>query len=254
MSTTLKERLNARQVCERRDQIETLLTQAVILMGEADGLLQTISTHGLSFDRRSFYNPSDQSNRAKSLKTLMTQVDRKLWQHILELGQFRDLMSADKRQSIDEDMENPPPLTYDTLTATFNGLLNERVNMLQDLTESVFKNRSSNYKSNEGHKLNKRLVFNNVFCKKWGWRYQADLLEDACKVFSVLTGCTSPEIVSILSKMSAQEPFIAFDGKVKFVAFQNGNVHVWLLDKDLEHKINDVLNGCFDGQLPDING
>ncbi|EHA1127165.1 TPA: DUF4942 domain-containing protein [Vibrio vulnificus] len=249
MRNELKERLNAKQICDRRDQIEALLTQAISLIGEADSLLKTVSNYGLSFDRHTFYNPSDQNQRAKSLKTLITQVDGKLWEHILELGQFRELMSADKRKSIDKDMETPPQLTYETLTATFNDLLNDRVNMLQDLTESVFKNRNSDYKSNHGHKLNKRLVFNNVFCR-YGWRYQCDLLEDACKVFAVLTGCPSPHVVNLLSE--ATEPLIAFDGKVKFVAYQNGNVHVWILDKDLEHKINDVLNGCFEGQLPDI--
>ncbi len=252
MRNALKERLNARQICERRDQIEALLTHAVILMGEADSLLKTMNAHGLSFTKDTFYSPSDQSQRAKSLKMLMTEVDRTLWNRVLELGQFRALMSADKRKDIDNDMENPPRLTYETLTATFNSLLNDRVNMLQDLTESVFLNRSSSYKSNEGHKLNKRLIFNHVFCQKWGWRYQADLLDDACKVFSVLTGCPSLDVVNLLSK-DKETPLVAFDGKVKFVAFQNGNVHVWLLDKDLEHKINDVLNGCFDGQLPDFN-
>ncbi|ELP5729230.1 DUF4942 domain-containing protein [Vibrio vulnificus] len=249
MKNAPKERLNARQICERRDQIEALLTQAISLIGEADSLLKTVSNYGLSFDRHTFYDPSDQSQRAKSLKTLITQVDGKLWGYILELGQFRELMSAEKRICIDKDMETPPRLTYETLTATFNDLLNDRVNMLQDLTESVFKTRSSDFKSNLGHKLNKRLVFANVFCR-YGWRYQTDLLEDACKVFSVLTGCPSPFVVNLLSE--ATEPLIAFDGKVKFVAYQNGNVHVWILDKELEHKINDVLNGCFDGQLPDI--
>ncbi len=249
MRNELKERLNAKQICDRRDQIEALLTQAISLIGEADSLLKTVSNYGLSFDRHTFYSPSDQNQRAKSLKTLISQVDGKLWEHILELGQFRELMSADKRKSIDKDMETPPRLTYATLTATFNDLLNDRVNMLQDLTESVFKNRNCDYKSNHGHKLNKRLVFNNVFCR-YGWRYQCDLLEDACKVFAVLTGCPSPHVVNLLSE--ATEPLIAFDGKVKFVAYQNGNVHVWILDKDLEHKINDVLNGCFEGQLPDI--
>ncbi|MGR5178842.1 DUF4942 domain-containing protein [Vibrio mediterranei] len=158
-------------------------------------------------------------------------------------------MSADKRSEIDKDMENPPSLTYATLTATFSDLLKNRVNMLQDLTESVFKNRSSDYKSNRGHKLNKRLVFNNVFCK-YGWRYQSDLLEDACRIFSVLTGCDSPHILNLLSE--SREPLIAFDGAVKFVAYQNGNVHVWILDTGLEHKVNDLLNGVFDGQLPDM--
>ena len=249
MGTELKERLNANQICERRVQIEGMLNQAVDLLGEADSLMQTISTHGLSFDRNTFYSLSERNQRARSLEKLTGQVNSKFWDHILELGQFRELMSAEKRKQIDKDMENPPALTYATLTATFNDLLGDRVNMLQDLTESVFKSRSSEYKSNQGHKLNKRLIFNNVF-GKYGFRYQSDLLTDACRVFAVLTGIESPEVVSILSE--AQEPVFAFDGAVKFVVYQNGNVHVWILDKELEHKVNNILNGCFDGQLPEV--
>lgn len=249
MRNELKERLNAKQICERRDQIEALLTQAISLLGEADSLLKTVSKYGLTFDRHTFYSPSEQVQRTNSLKTLTTEVDKKMWQHILDLGQFRQLMSADKRQAIDKDMENPPRLTYGSLTATFNDLLNDRANMLQDLTESVFKSRNSDYKSNQGHKLNKRLVFENVFCRH-GFSYQSDLLEDACRIFSVLTGCPTPNIVNLLSEST--EPLLDFEGKVRFVAYQNGNVHVWILDKELEHKINDVLNGCFEGQLPDI--
>ncbi|CAH0543224.1 DUF4942 domain-containing protein [Vibrio marisflavi] len=249
MGTELKERLNAKQICERKIQIKGMLNQAVELLGEADSLMKTVSTYGLNFDRNTFYSPSEQTQRARSLKNLTGQVNSKFWDYILELGQFRQLMSAKKRKQIDTDMQNPPPLTYDTLTATFNDLLGDRANLLQDLTESVFKSRSSQYKSNQGHKLNKRMIFNNVFCKN-GSRYQSDLLTDACRVFSVLTGVDAPEIVSILSE--AQEPVFAFGGAVKFVAFQKGSVHVWILDKELEHKVNNILNGCFDGQLTEV--
>ncbi len=44
MRNELKERLNAKQICDRRDQIEALLTQAISLIGEADSLLKTVST------------------------------------------------------------------------------------------------------------------------------------------------------------------------------------------------------------------
>ena len=249
MGTELKERLSAKQICDRRIQIEGLITQAVELLGEAESLMKTVTIYGLNFDRNTLYSPSDRNQRARTVKKLSDQVNRKFWDHILELGQFRELMSAEKRKEIDNDLENPPVLTYNTLTSTFNDLLSNRVNMLTDLTESVFKQRSSCYKSNLGHKINKRLVFNNVFSKHGG-RFQTDLLNDACKVFSVLTGVESPEIVNLLS--DSEEPILYFNGAVKFVAYQNGNVHVWILDMEIEYKINNILNKCFDGQLPEI--
>ncbi|MGR5178841.1 hypothetical protein [Vibrio mediterranei] len=77
MTYQLKEKLNAKQICERRDQIEALLTQAISLLGEADSLMKTVSNYGLSFDRNTFYSPSDANQRHRSLSNLTKQVDQK---------------------------------------------------------------------------------------------------------------------------------------------------------------------------------
>lgn len=245
----LKERLNANQLCERRNEIVTLITKAMETLGEADALLHTLCKYGFTFDRNTIYSPSDSGRRLKTIEDLTKQADRKIWDHIVELGQFRDLMTVKEQRRISEQLEDCPPVTIDNVTATFSSLLSNRPNMLQDLVETAFLERSSGYKSNDGNKINKRQVVNGVYCKygftNWGSR-PCDRLDDIVKAISLLTGFEKPHITNILKDKSE---YIGFEGKVKFKAFQNGNVHIWIQDKKLLDKLNDVLSGAMGNKI-----
>lgn len=248
-STALKERLNANQMCERRDEIVAKLTQAMECLSEADLLLKTLTTHGFAFDRNTFYSPSEPASKMRTLGILTKQTDRKIWDHIVELGQFRDLMTVKEQRRIYEELEACPPVTIDTVTATFASLLSNRPNMLHDLVETAFLERSSGYKSNAGNKINKRQVINGVYCKygfaNWGSR-PCDRMDDLVKACSLLTGLEAPHVVNVLKE---QDELVCFSGAVKFKAYNNGNVHMWILDKTLLDKLNDVLAGAMGAKL-----
>ncbi len=245
-STAVKERLNANQICDRREEIATLITKAVESLSEADMLLKTMTTHGFSFDRSTFYSPSSPAQKIKSIDELTKQADRKIWDHIVELGQFRDLMTVKEQRRIYDELEKCPPVTYDTVTATFSSLLSNRPNMLQDLVETAFLERSSGYKSNDGNKINKRQVVNGVFDRyhftNWGSR-PVDRLDDITKAFSIITGIEKPHIAQLLQNDSE---VLAFNAGVKYRAYQNGNVHIWILCDQLLDKLNLVLAGSFE--------
>lgn len=251
-STELKERLNATQLCERRNEIVTLLTKAIETLGEADMLLHTLCRYGFTFDRNTIYSPNDPGRRLKTIEDLTKQADRKIWDHIIELGQFRELMTVKEQRKINDALESCPPVTIETVTATFSELLSNRPNMLQDLIETSFLERSSGYKSNEGNKINKRQVINGVYCKygftNWGSR-PCDRLDDIVKAISILTGFEKPHITNILQNESE---YVAFGGKVKFKAFQNGNVHLWILDQQLLDKLNDCLSGAMGAKIGEL--
>ncbi len=69
-STTIAEKLNAELMCERRNEIVSLLTQSIECLSQADTLLKTLSTHGFSFDRNTIYSPSTPSNKIKTIENL----------------------------------------------------------------------------------------------------------------------------------------------------------------------------------------
>lgn len=248
-STAIKERLNAQQLCDRRKDIVTLITKAMETLSEADMLLKTLCNYGFTFDRNTIYSPSDPVQKLRTIKELTKQTDRKIWDHIVELGQFRDLMTIKEQRKINEALELCPPVTIETVTATFAELLANRPNMLQDLVETAFLERSSGYKSNGGNKINKKQVIDGVFCRygftNFGSR-PCDRLEDLTKAVAILVGMEKPHITNILTK---EREHIAFEGKVKYVAYKNGNVHVIIIDKTLLDKLNDVLAGAMGAKI-----
>lgn len=248
-STALKEKLNAQQLCDRRNEIVTLITKAMETLSEADMLLKTLCNYGFTFDRNTIYSPSEPAKKLRTIEDLTKQTDRKIWDHIVELGQFRELMTIKEQRKINDALESCPPVTIETVTATFAELLANRPNMLQDLVETAFLERSSGYKSNGGNKINKKQVIDGVFCRygftNWGSR-PCDRLEDLTKAVAILVGMEKPHITNILTK---EREYIAFEGKVKYVAYQNGNVHVTILDKVLLDKLNDVLAGAMGAKL-----
>lgn len=248
-SKELAEKLSAESICKRRDEIIILLTQSMECLSQADTLLKTLSVHGFSFDRNTICNPSNPSSKIKTIDSLTKQADSKIWQRIVELGRFQDLMTVKQQRVLAEQIEKCPPVTIDTVTATFADLLSNRPNMLQDLVETSFLERSSGYKSNQGMKINKRQVVNGVFCKygftNWGSR-PCDRLEDITKALALLLGYEKPHITNIL-KVDSEHT--AFDGKVRYKAFKNGNVHIWIEDAQLLDKLNDVLSGAMTGKV-----
>lgn len=242
-STEIAENLTAESICERRDEIVSLLTQSMECLSQADTLLKTLSKHGFSFDRNTIYNPSEPSKKIEAIDTLTKQADSKIWQRIVELGKFKELMTVKQQRVLAEQIEQCPPVTVDTVKATFSDLLANRPNMLQDLVETAFLERSKGYKSNSGMKINKRQVVDGVFCRygftNWGSR-PCDRLEDITKACAILLGYEKPHITNILKQDSEH---LAFDGRVKFKAYKNGNVHIWIECKQLLDSLNDVLAG-----------
>ena len=85
-STAIAEKLSAESICERRNEIVSLLTQSMECLSQADTLLKTLATHGLSFDRNTIYSPSTPSSKLKTIENLTKQADAKIWQRIVELG------------------------------------------------------------------------------------------------------------------------------------------------------------------------
>lgn len=248
-STEIAEKLSAESICERRNEIVSLLTQSIECLSQADTLLKTLSTHGFSFDRNTIYSPSTPSNKMRTIEDLTKQADSKIWQRIVELGKFKDLMTVKQQRVLAEQIEACPPVTLDTVTATFSELLSNRPNMLQDLVETAFLERSSGFKSNKGNKINKRQIVDGVFCRygftNWGSR-PCDRLEDIAKACALLLGFEKPHITNILKQDSEH---LAFDGRVKFKAFKNGNVHIWIEDSQLLDKLNDVLAGAMGAKI-----
>ena len=133
-STEIAEKLSAESICGRRNEIVSLLTQSIECLSQADTLLKTLSKHGFSFDRNTIYSPSTPSNKMRTIEELTKQADSKIWQRIVELGKFKDLMTVKQQRVLAEQIEACPPVTIETVTATFSELLSNRPNHVARLS------------------------------------------------------------------------------------------------------------------------
>lgn len=251
-SKSVSERLSASKMCEKRDEAVTLIHRAMEALSEADKILTGVAKYGFSFQRGIIYSVGNDANKMKAIDNLTRQLDEKMWSRVVELGQFRDLMTVVQQRKLSDELSKCPPFTIETVKATVGELLSNRPNMLQDLIETSFTERSKGFKSNQGMKINKRQVINNVFCRygmmNRGYR-QVDRLDDIVKAISVLLGCDIPHVSSTL-KVNSE--ISEFDGKVRFKAFKNGNVHIWVECEDLLNKLNDIMAGAMGAKVGSI--
>ena len=251
-STEVIERLTASQMCQKRDEAIALIHKSMEALSEADKILTGVAKYGLAFQRDTLHNIGNDAYKMRAIDNLTKQIDSKLWAKVVDLGQFRDLMTVVQQRKLSEQMADCPPFTIETVTATVGELLSNRPNMLQDLIETSFTERAKGFKSNQGMKINKRQVINNVFCRygmmNRGYR-QVDRLDDIVKAISVLLGCDNPHVSSLLK---VDNEITEFDGKVRFKAFKNGNVHIWIECEDLLNKLNDVLAGAMGAKVGEI--
>lgn len=252
IGTKLSEIMTAEDYCAKRDEIVMLVTKAVDALGQADSLLKTMANYGFSFDRYSFYGIGDEGKRIDSINQLTKQADKKIWDSIVEIGKFRELMTVNEQRKISEQLEKCPPVTLETVKATFATLKANRPNMLQDLVSTAFIERDKKFKTNGGMGISKKQIINNVFCKygytSWGSR-ACDRLEDICKAIAMVSGCEKPNITQILQRSSEH---VDFNGAVRFKAFQNGNVHLWIEDKHIIDRLNDILSGAMGAKVGNI--
>jgi hypothetical protein len=255
-SKALKKVLTADEICEKRAEIELLITKAVAAIGDADKIGREIGvTHGLqaAIDRHTFYNVGSDDHNI--VKRIMQHVDRKAWGSVIETGGFRELMSVKEKRKMDEYIQDAPPLTIETLRATFAGLMKNRPDMLKDLIETAFTERDKKYKSNAGMKVNKRQVINGVyegdFYRNF-YGYRAERLQDIVKAVSIINGIKPIDIIAILHNVGRAGEQYYESGVMRFRVFKNGNVHVYIECEKTLGAINDILAGCFDGQLGSI--
>ncbi len=235
--TGLKTILTGEQICDKRTEIEVLITRAVSLLGDADKISREIGMqYGIynALDRHSFYGIG--GNDADIVKKIIKNIDRAAWRSVIETGGFRELMSVKEKRKMDDYIADAPPLTYETLKATFAGLMQNRPDMLKDLIETAFIERDKKYKSNQGMKINKRQVINGVF-DSWGYRncygYRVERLQDIVKAVSLVNGEKPPEVIPELQRAISNNERYYTHGVMRFRAFKKRQCsHLYRVQKD----------------------
>jgi len=228
---------------------DAAITKATIAVEAISDLMFTVNTAtGRRIHREvsSFIGVENDGSKIHKIEMITREVDVLFWQKLIKICQFKEIMHSKKYDQLETELyNNTPPFTVDNATATLTQLISELPDLLTELVRNTFTCRSKDHKSNGKIKLDKKQVYKSLLASSYG----ENILIDITRAISILEGVSNEYI---LRELTEKREITKYDGKVKFKAFLNSNVHVTFLDEDLLNKLNGVLSGCYKGKLGSI--
>lgn len=231
---------------KERDSAVTKATIAVEAISDLMFTVNTATGRNIHSEVGCFVGVQNDSSKMHKIKMITREVDVLFWQKLIKLCQFKEIMHSKKFDQLETELyNNTPPFTVDNATATLTQLINELPDLLTELVRNTFTCRSKDHKSNGKVKLDKKQVYKSLLSSSYG----ENILIDITRAISILEGVDNEHI---LQELKQNREITKYDGKVKFKAFLNNNVHVTFLDEELLNKMNDVLNKCYSGQIGSV--
>ena len=130
------------------------------------------------------------ANHTTMLERFQATVDAGGWTTLLQDSGIRSLMSAEKRTEVDKAIhtEQVPPLTRETIRATFTQLHESRGAMFEQGVIECFRRLSWDYRTNLPQKFVKRMVITYLTSYGSANLRQTDELDDLLRVFHLCDG------------------------------------------------------------------
>lgn len=184
-------------------------------------------------------------------------VDAGAWAFLMDQSGLRTFMSEKARAEWDAALTDGaavPPLTKETIIATFQGLHERRGEMLDEGIAEIFHSLSWNYKSNSPVMFGKRLVLRHVV-SAWGGSRQLDKLDDLERVFFKSDNKPEPDHRSALASQIRRQrcgnsAFTVEDEYLTVRIFKNGNGHLTFKRPDLVDELNRIIARIHPNALP----
>lgn len=177
------------------------------------------------------------ANRTTLLETFQACVDAGGWTTLLNDSGMRSVMSASKRNEVDEQLgaEKVPELTREAIRATFATLHDSRVDMFEQGVLECFRRLSWDYKTNLPQKFGKRMVMTSLTSYGSANMRQTDQLDDLLRVFHLCDGKPEADhrrgayrLIADAMQSTAAWPKHAEHDYLSIRLFKNHNGHVTL--------------------------
>lgn len=256
----------------QRAAVLQMIGQAIALLRQA-GQLADVANVGfprLKIDEHRYDTGSILTSRSADLEaSLQKIVDRGAWQYLMHESGLRTFMDAKARARWDESIEKGefPPLTAQTVEATFRDLHEARADMFERGVIECFRRLSWHYKTNLPQKFGRRIVCTYLRSSIKPARgsagtslghvhhHHCDELDDLVRVFCVLDGKPEPDhrsgIWRLLAAVNHTTDPDAENDYLRIRCFRNGNGHVTFKRPDLVAQLNRILAKHFPNALPE---
>ncbi|MCL7938786.1 DUF4942 domain-containing protein [Halomonas sp. ATCH28] len=239
---------------ERRERAEALMTQAIDMIAEANGLTPDrnggLSRIGLASELRSqdWYGIDKPESRERLLRKCLDEFDRCGWLYLLRRSHLSELMSKqDKEAYYKELQKNPPPLTRENVTTTFVDLFGNRQATWRRGVVELFASLRGSYKSHDAFKVGLRMIVPNAFATAHGgwnfFRHADDQVDDLQRIIHLIQERDPPEArwSDTIERQRRGGATGYQAGPVEFRWFKNGSLHIWMQDDTIIAAINEII-------------
>jgi hypothetical protein len=268
----------AESICANRDEalrlvrlgIETL-TQAeryfalAVSGGNPEGSKHYYANGLHSWDRRELMLIAEGKRTEELIESYRRAIDATAWAFLRDVTGLRALMDEEALKAFDEQLaKNPPPLTIETVKATFRDARDSASEIFERGLLNVYRairSSSGDFKTNDPGELGERFVLKNAL-DYWGTGLSWDsrkraLIDDLERIFFVLDSLAPPDTrASAGAQINDHCRKHGNKGTVstKYMEFKlhlNHNVHVRVLPTAPRAKANRIIAKHFPRAIPD---
>ena len=195
-------------------------------------------------------------------------MDRAMWRSFVVNTPLWSLMDTKARKQFDADMAGTPPeANEDNLSATMQAYFADADNIFRRSLIETFRNLSSEYRSNDAFRLDKKIILGHIQDSYGHFsHYAEDRIRDLDRVFWVLDGKEYPSDYSAGLTGKLREAMRETSGALTAGAgkceteyfsvryFKNGNAHATFKRPDLVLKANRIIAEYYGEVLPGDTG
>lgn len=268
-SRSIAKRESLEAIISHRNQALELVEKGFETLRLADEQyrLATLKKNSLGlfsgFDRlgwSAFDSGSDRTNSDRRIEKLLNQcrvnLDSDTWKYIVGSTGIANLMDETQCSLLREQLRtNPPHIDLKTVTATLESLYENRYETFNRSVVNIFSRLCNHYKSNSVFSVGRRMIMTN--CTYWMGQLDCsarDRLSDLDRILFMVQGLKYPgkdKDAGAEVYMACQEERSTTDSRFLHVKiFQNGNLHIYIRDKQLINRINSIIAEHYGQTLP----
>lgn len=257
------------------------LKEASHALGEAYGMARRITpaidqnsyTSNHHEEINAFHGVLSLPDRSHYLGVAKRLTAVKTWAYIIERTNLEMLMDKEAKEKLRKqmayvvpktnrhgeivnqaDLDNAmPPITVGNIESTLEGFMADSQLIWMRGIANVFSNLDRRFRSHDGFKIGSRVILTGCFDSYGNWNYRAaaqDSLIDIERIFYILSGEKPPvqsyggaigSVNQIRGGRHGARQDVVETKFFRIRIFQNGNAHLWFLDKELVVKVNKIL-------------
>lgn len=198
-------------------------------------------------------------DRDTFLKEMRQQLDRDIWNHLIQATDMERLMDHKAREQFRQQLlKEPPEASADNAYATILQLLGSSQEIFRRGVAEAFAGLDRRFKTHDGFSIGSKIILEHAFAQFGGWNYHSrkdEILRDIERAFHVLDNKPVPErgggIVGAADMarreadrrggMLCRQSFETETDYFRLRAFKNGNAHLFLKRDDLVRKVNRII-------------